>query len=108
MANNIKGAFDHPDFSKLKEYDYKAPAGTWTGKLDFLAWGKSSNLFCYFTNIASGQKHVLSVFSSAAGYVPREGGPNFKDEDIGHTYEIRTGKSARSAYMTFLEAKRLG
>ncbi len=107
MTEFIKNIFDHPQFEVLKQYDYEAPIGSWTGRLDHLAWGKSANLFCYFTDVATSGRHVLSVFANAAGYTPRQQGPDFKQEPTGGTYTITTSQSSRSRYRTFLTAQKL-
>ena len=84
----IKG-LNYRDTASLKEYGFDAPEGTWEGVLDDHAWGKSSNLFLYFTNVSTGTKHRLSVFSRSQ-YQPYQNGPNFKHEELGGKYEITT------------------
>lgn len=104
---NIKGLNNHPNLRELKQYQFEAPEGTWNGRLDNLAWGKSTNLFCYFTDLATGDKRRLSVFSRSS-YSPYREGPNFKNETPGNSYEITTGKSKKSNFPTFVNARKLG
>lgn len=105
MRQDIPGFGSHPDIIKLREYAMEAPEGTWTGRLDFHAWGKSLNLFCYFTELASGKKYRLSVFHNKE-YHPSKEGPAFDEEPAGSTFEITTGKS-KSGLPSFLSARKL-
>jgi hypothetical protein len=52
----------HPERERLFDYLPDAPEGAWIGRLDFLAWGKSQNILCYFMDEASGSKYRLSTF----------------------------------------------
>src|SRR5438105_2056924 len=63
--SGIFGWKDHLDFDAMNEYRDIAPSGTSIARLDYLAWGKSHNLFCYFTDEATGARYRLSVFSTA-------------------------------------------
>lgn len=85
----IKGLLVHPERQRLAAY---APPGVWRGRLDGLAWGKSTNLFCYFTEIETGKQYRLSVFH-AHGYAPYDGGPAFDQEALGGEFEITTTAS---------------
>lgn len=78
MRQGIKGLNNHPDFMQLREYAMDTPDGAWTGRQDDRAWGKSSNLFCYFTDTTTGQKFCLSV-SSRTAYKPTGDGPAFEE-----------------------------
>ena len=72
------------------DYATDCPAATWRGRLDFRVWGKSSNLFVYFTDLDTGQKWRLSVWHRDS-YRPRKDGPDFnKDVAEGHTFQILT------------------
>ena len=62
MRQNIQNFNNHAQPEKLKEYVMDAPDGTWTAHLDDHAWGKSQNLFVFFTEAATGNKYRLSVF----------------------------------------------
>lgn len=106
MRQDIKGFGNHPELMKLREYGADAPDGTWTARLDDMAWGKSQNLFCYFTEVATGKKYRLSVFNSKK-YQPTKEGPSFDEEPVGGTFEITTAKSARSGLPSFLSARKL-
>lgn len=105
MRQDIQGLKNHPDIFKLREYIMDAPDGAWTGRLDYHAWGDNQNLFCYFTDTATGKKYRLSVFSSTK-YAPKQEGPPFVEEPLGGFFEITTGKS-KSGLPTFLTAKKL-
>lgn len=76
----------------LEDYQFNAPIGEWSGRLDDRAWGKSSNLFLYFTDVATGEKYRLSVFSRG-GYSPYQGEVNFREEPLGGVYIITTDHS---------------
>ena len=107
MKQPIKGIQYHPEEAgALLDYSKEAPDGTWTGRLDYHAWGLSTNLFCYFTDEATGQKYRLSVFHRQC-YQPYKDGPNFAHEPIGGRFEITTGKSKKSGLPTFLTARKL-
>ncbi len=83
---------NHPEADSLRDYTDDPPDGAWSGRLDYLAWGKSSNLFCYFTDEKTGGRYRLAVFSSQ-GYKPYEHGPAFNEEEPGQCYEISTSTS---------------
>jgi hypothetical protein len=74
------------------QYEYGCPDGTWTGRLDERAWGKSANLILYFSDIESGQKYWLSVFWGD-GYKSNNG-QNFRnDAQSDDLFELTTGKT---------------
>lgn len=102
----IKGIQGHPQQERFCEYVTGAPEGAWTGRLDYLAWGVSSNLFCYFTNEGTGHKYRLSVFHRQ-GYKPYQEGPAFDEEEPGGRFEIRTAPSRASGLPKFLSARKL-
>ncbi len=106
MRQQITGLDAHPDKESLREYAGETPEGLWTGRLDYLAWGRSSNLLCYFTDEATGLKHRLSVFSRQL-YKPYQGEVEFDEEAPGGRFEIATEKSARSDLPKFLAARKL-
>lgn len=105
MRQDIKGLNNHPQPDKLKEYVMDAPEGTWTGRLDDQAWGKSQNLFVFFTEAASGKKYRLSVFHNKA-YKPSKEGPAFDEEPVGGTFEISTAKS-KSGLPSLISARKI-
>jgi hypothetical protein len=71
-------------------YAVDCPAATWRGRLDFRVWGKSTNLFLYFTDLDTEQKWRLSVWQRDL-YRPRKDGPDFnKDVAEGDAFEIVT------------------
>lgn len=96
------GAYDP---GRHAQYAPVAPEGLWIGRLDDLAWGKSSNLFCFFTDEATGQKHRLSVFHRQ-DYRPYQTGPEFDKEERGRRFEIRTDPG-REGLPKFFSARRL-
>ena len=105
MRQDIKGFGNHPDLFQLRDYAMEAPEGKWTGRLDYQAWGKSLNLFCYFTEVASGKKIRLSVFHEKQ-YHPAQEGPAFDEEPVGGTFEITTEKS-KKGLPKFVAARKL-
>lgn len=102
---NIKGYKAHPDRDKLREYNYSAPVGRWAGRLDYLAWGSDSNLFCFFTDVGTGEHYRLSVWFRT-GFCPYEGGPAFDQEQPGGLYAMKTARS-KKGLPTFLSASRV-
>jgi hypothetical protein len=106
MRQQITGLDAHPDKDALREYEGQAPDGLWTGRLDYLAWGRASNLLCYFTDEATGLKHRLSVFSRQS-YKPYQGGPTFDEEAPGGRFEITTENGQKSDLPKFLSARTL-
>ena len=87
----------------LTEYKYDAPEGEWIGRLDTRAWGKSLNLLLYFTDINTGEKYRLSVFSRNS-YKPYNSELSFRKEPLGKSYKINTSKS-RNGLPKFLMAE---
>jgi hypothetical protein len=105
MRQNIKNFNTHAQPEKLKEYVMDAPEGTWTARLDDHAWGKSQNLFVFFTDAATDKKYRLSVFQNKL-YKPAKDGPAFDEEPAGGLYELTTGKS-KNGLPSFLSARKL-
>lgn len=99
MRDKIHGLPDHPS-DLLGGYRSDAPDGIWTGRFDDRAWGRSANLFCYFTDMASGKHYRLSVFFDKA-YRPANSGPAMDQEPLGHVYKITTklGKTGLSRFI---------
>jgi hypothetical protein len=85
----IKG-LGHFDAAYLYQYD--CPDGTWTGRLDERAWGKSANLILYFSDIESRQKYWLSVFWDN-GYRTNNGQDFRHDAEPGDLFELTTGRT---------------
>lgn len=100
MRERIFGLLDHPS-DQLDGYQTSAPDGNWTGRLDDRAWGKSANLFCYFTDIVSAEGYRLCVFFDKE-YRPARGGPTMDQEPLGRVYRITTrqGKKRLSQFVT--------
>jgi hypothetical protein len=86
------------------EYIIYPKTGTYKCQLDFTVWGKSGNLFCFFTNIETGEMYRLSVWFNQ-NYKPRKGEVSFKDANPETLYiiEIKAGKKGRLP--TFVSAK---
>ncbi|MBL4804616.1 MAG: hypothetical protein JKY71_07095 [Alphaproteobacteria bacterium] len=105
MADEIKGLDYHPEVETLKSYTDEPPEGLWEGRLDDRAWGRSTNLFCYFTNLETGQKHRLSVFHRN-GYKPYKDGPSFRAAGVGEVYRIKTALSKNGLPKFMSAAKR--
>jgi hypothetical protein len=85
----ISGFRAHPDRDQFRDYVIEAPAGPWIGRLDYVAWGKSHNLLCYFTDVAGGGRYRLSTFWNRQ-FRPHGDGPAFDQAEIGTRYEITT------------------
>ncbi len=62
MRQRIHGVQDHPEYETLKTYDGDVAEGLYRVRLDYHAWGKSTNLFCYFTDLTTDSRFRLSVF----------------------------------------------
>ena len=79
-------------------YAFGAPEGEWTGRLDYLRWGKKANhvpnLLCYFTDVQTGQRYFFSAFKSA-GYGPADKSLCFREEAVGTCYRLRTGRNRK-------------
>ena len=88
----ISGFKAHPDREQFRDYLFEVPPGTWTGRLDYVAWGKAHNLLCYFTDEASGAKWRLSTFWNRQ-FRPHEDGPEMTGVAIGSRLEISTETS---------------
>jgi hypothetical protein len=72
---------------------FDCPEGTWTARLDQMAWGKSQNLILYFTDEATSERYWFSVFHRN-GYKPRDNGHDFKrDAQPGDLFELTTKKT---------------
>lgn len=90
----------------MRHYGKDVPDGTWTGGLDYHAWGLSTNLFCYFTDEATGQGYRLSVLHRQH-YQPCKEGPDFSHEPVGGRFQMTTGKSKKNGLPTFITARKL-
>lgn len=102
---NISGIQNYRGSGLLDSYSYDVPEGAWEGRLDLHAWGKSTNLLCFFTDIKSGEKYRLSVFSRG-GYCPNEGGPELDKEQVGSVFKIKTSYS-KNGKPKFMSAEKL-
>jgi hypothetical protein len=101
----IAGLGAHPQRDALFEYmSEEVPGGPWTGRLDFLAWGKSMNLLCYFTDMGTGKRYRMSTFGNLK-YKPAKDGPEFDKEEpgTGRRYVITT-EPTRTGLAKFLTA----
>ncbi len=103
MGEKIYGLVQHPARETLdQEYSAVAPSGEYSVAFDDRAWGKSTNLFCYFTDITSGQKYRLSVFARQ-NYRPYDNGVSFRDAVFGSRYKI-TIEASKNGLPKFLSA----
>jgi hypothetical protein len=95
----IRGLLDHPS-DQLGTYRVDAPNGDWTGRLDDRAWGKSANLFCYFTDTVTAERYRLSLFFDKE-YRPAKGGSAMDLEPLGTVFRITTrrGKKGLSQFV---------
>ncbi len=101
----ISGFKAHPDRDSFRDYASDVPPGPWIGRLDYLAWGKSHNLLCYFTDEATGLKYRLSVFWNRQ-WRPHGDGPEFDKEPLGGRYEIPTEVN-KNGFPKFVTALKL-
>ncbi len=93
MSEKIYGLVQHPAREMLdQEYSPIVPSGEFSVAFDDRAWGKSTNLFCYFTDLTSGQKYRLSVFARQ-NYRPYDNGVSFRDAPFGSRYKITINES---------------
>lgn len=104
MRQKIYGLKDHPEFEILKKYSTQVLEGTYQVQLDFMAWGKSTNLFCFFTELQAGDCFRLSVFNRNL-YKPYNEGPAFDKEQIGCLYQITTSLS-KNGLPKFMSARK--
>ena len=77
-----------------RAYSYNAPNRKWIGHLDFKAWGKSKNLFLFFTSTDTDQKFKISV-TARGRYSPREHYLNFFKEPIGQKFQLETSRNKK-------------
>lgn len=101
----IKGIQYDPHPIDTEEYQTTAPEGTWNGYLDYHAWGKSQNLFCFFTDVETDECYRLSVFSRS-GYKPYKNGPAFDQEPVGGLFKITT-ETSKNGLSKFLSAEKI-
>lgn len=76
-------------FEGAQHYEFGCPVGSWTGRLDHKAWGKSSNLILYVTEAGTGKKYWFSVFSRN-NYGPRDNSISFRHVPEGSVFEFVT------------------
>lgn len=93
MSDKIYGLVQHPAREKLdQEYSPVVLSGEYSVAFNDRAWGKSTNLFCYFTDLNNGQKYRLSVFARQ-NYRPYDNGVFFRDAPFGSRYKITIDES---------------
>ena len=107
MTRQLIKAFNsnHPEHDKFNEYSPLVPSGTKSVQLDFHAWGKSTNLFCFFTDTASGEKYRLSVFARQS-YQPYKGSVSFDQEPIGGLFNITVKENDEDKPSQFVNAEK--
>jgi hypothetical protein len=89
------------------DWTFDCPEGTWTGRLDQKAWGKSSNMLLYFSDQATGRKYWFSVFSRNR-YRPRDNGHDFmNDAQPGDVFELTTQKTKKTGNPDLVSARRI-
>ena len=88
----------------IESYNSSPPSGVLRCKLDILLWGKSTNLFCFFTNLENNEKYRLSVFFNT-DYTPRKGLVSFKTAELGTNYYITVKESKAGKLPTFVKAE---
>jgi len=106
MRQKIEGYKSHADKELLEVYSPHAPTGEWDAKLDYHAWGKSTNLFCFFTSLATGEKYRLSVFSRSS-YQPYKGVVSFDQEPVGAVFKLATKEGKDGGLSKFIHAEKL-
>jgi len=96
---------NHPNYDEFSNYQPLVPEGKYKVQLDFHAWGKSTNLFCFFTDIDSGEKYRLSVFSRQ-DYKPYNGSIPFDEEPVGGHFYITVKSKNSEKPSQFLDAEK--
>ncbi len=102
----IQGFSNNPLKILLQEYSAFPTREKWVGCLDFHAWGNSSNLFCFFTDVETNEKYRLSVFAQSE-YKPRKGDIALDEEPTGSTFEITLKLGLKGKMPQFLNAEKL-
>jgi hypothetical protein len=94
LERNIDAAIPgHKHLSNWNDYAFDCPEGTWTARLEQLAWGKSTNLILCFADVLTGKQYRLSVLSGTR-YKPRDGSHDFRhDAAPGDVFELTTKKT---------------
>jgi hypothetical protein len=77
---------------------FQLPRGTWVGRLDFKIFGQSRNLLCYFTDVATGRRYVLSAWIRielrSRMYCARDGVIDFSQPATeGLVYDLETNRT---------------
>ena len=76
------------------------------------AWGKGTNLICYFTEVDTSLKFTLSLFRSRSDtsmYCAPDNVVNFSDSEVvGKTYILNIQQSARSKFPSLKKARLAG
>lgn len=85
-------------------YQWGAPAGSWTARLEEKAWGKRSNLMLFLCDLSTGQRWWLSVWYQNS-YCDQARITNFRDFPRGTVLELQTGISKSGGPV--LEAARI-
>jgi hypothetical protein len=70
------------------------PMGTWQGKLIAKAWGRHTNVLCYFEHSETGEIHRCSAYKNwkKSIYSSRDDVIDFSQEGIeGNSYLLETG-----------------
>ena len=88
----------------IESYNPSPSCGVWKCRLDILLWGKSANLFCFFSNIENNEKYRLSVFFNT-NYMPRKGAVSFKSAEVGNVYLITVKEGVEGKPPSFIKAE---
>ena len=82
---------------QMDKYTFKNETMTTEAVLHFKVWGKKWNLQCYFQNIRTGERFILSAFcGSTKRYTPRDKDIDFSESGIEHgLYEVITAPNSK-------------
>ena len=97
----------HTDFSRHYDYSFDWPQGTMRARLDARAWGRNANLFLYFTDMQTGEKHLISVFWADDYRAGKKGELSFRhDVQEGDVLELDIG-TTRTGKLKLVGARKL-
>lgn len=89
--------------SRVFDYTFGCPVGTWRARLDMKAWGKGRTILLYFSEIAGGGKYCVCVFH-VSYYAPDDRSIDFRRAGApGQIFDLTTAKT-RTGKTRFLSA----
>lgn len=91
-----KKAGKAPEGIDIFAYSWDIPQGEMIARFDGQQWGKSSNLYCYFTEDVTGEQYVLSAFRNddeTGAYGPRDRQTDFRNMLPGQLFRLYIGET---------------